>query len=145
MAIDYSGYYTTSSTTYSTAGDQVWYWYDEEGNLRQGGQPSHTHEIPNTHGNWSSGTWQQSQSIPSIQSIYAEGEEVMRFNKGVEMKVNGKWVKVESYLERLDMLDKMMERMYELLSPWQRKKLMFEQLEKQTEDFEHFDPDLFKV
>ena len=160
MAISYnSNYYTTnspystSSTTYSTAGDQVWYLYDEEGNLRQGGQPSHTHEMPShNHSNWGGGTWQQSprkilESQPNDDVVFygKDGKELMKLNDGIQMKVSGKWIKVEEYLERLDQLDSMMERMYELLSPYQRKKLMFSQLEKQEEDFEHFDQDLFKV
>lgn len=161
MAISYSTgdlynnhTYTTSSTTYSTAGDQVWYYYDDQGNLRQGQQQSHNHEIlpSHNHGNWGGGEWQQPsvkilETQPNDNVVFygKDGVELMKLNEGVQMKVGGKWVKVEEYLERLDQLDSMMEKMYELLSPWQRKKLMFSQLEKKDEDFEHFDPDLFKV
>ena len=162
MAITYStgdlynnNTYTTSSITYSTAGNEVWYYYNNEGELMQGNQaPSHNHEIlpSHTHGNWGGGTWQAHphtvvECTPSneIKFYGKDGQEVMKLNSGVEMKVGGKWVKVEEYLERLDQLDSMMNKMYELLSPYQRKKLMFSQLEKQDEEFEHFDSDLFKV
>ena len=158
MAIDFNtGGYSTSSTTYSSTGDQVWYYYDNDGNLVQGIAPPHTHEISshnhgNNHGYYGFDSWQ----IPSVKRLEVQpndnivifgndGVELMKFNEGVEMKVGGKWVKVEKYLEKIDTLDSMMERMYELLSPWQKKELMYSQLEKQDEEFKHFDPDLFKV
>lgn len=150
MATTYStgDYYTTSTagtgTYYTTAApSQQWYYYNSDGEIIQSDNaPQHTHEMPgHTHGNWGGGTWQQQGKI-----IFSDGEdEVMRLNKGVEMKVGGKWVKVEDYLERLDQLDAIMERMYQILSPWQREQLKFQQQEKEDGDFEHFDPDLFKV
>jgi len=138
-----SGEYTTSTTH---SGDQIWYYCDNDLNMVQGitpPAPLHNHGFDS----WQAPSVKRIEVQPSDNVvIYGNGGvELMKFNEGVEMKVNGKWVKVEPYLERIDELDKMMESMYQLLSPWQRKKLMFEQLEKQDKEFKHFDPDLFKV
>jgi len=130
-----------TSTTYSTAGDQIWYYTEPQAPQA----PIHNHTYD--HNNWLTGQTFSDKSLPSHNIvIYGnKGVELMRFNEDIEMKVGGKWVKVEKYLEKIDILDSMMERMYELLSPWQKKELMYSQLEKQDEEFKHFDPDLFKV
>lgn len=156
MAVSYNGgyyysqpqhYTATTATTYSTGGNDVWYWREADGTLKQSESPSHTHEMPgHTHGSLDAGSWRIADTTPENMVFHGtDGEPVMKINKGIEMKVGGKWVKVEEYLERLDMLDSMMEKMYELLSPWQREKLMHSQLQHKEDDFEHFDPDLFKV
>jgi len=148
MAIDFNtGWFSTSSTTYSTTGDQVWYRYGNDDNLVQITEPP-----LHNHGNNGMDSWQttsgwriESQPNDNVVIYGNDGVELMKFNEGVQMKVGGKWVKVEEYLQKIDSLDSMMGRMYELLSPWQKKKLMYSQLEKQDEEFKHFDPDLFKV
>lgn len=157
MALDINTGWFSTSSTYSTTGDkaddQVWYRYGNDDNLVQITEPSlYNHNHGNNGMDSFSINWQTT-SVKRIEVqpndnvlIYGnDGVELMKFNESVQMKVRGKWVKVEEYLQKIDALDSMMERMYELLSPWQKKKLMFSELEKQDEEFKHFDPDLFKV
>ena len=150
LTTNWNDTYSASSNYYSTTTaptSQRWYWYNSDGQISQSDRPPqvHTHEMPShNHGTWND-NWRVS-SKPNLVISNADGEPIMKFNKDVQMRVGDEWVNVEEYLEKIDVLDKMMTMMYNTLSPWQKEKIMIE-LNQSTEDddTEHLDPDLFKV
>jgi hypothetical protein len=137
--------YTT--TTDSTA--QQWYYYNPNGNLIQSdGPPTHKHDMPSHNHGYGNGNWTiQSPEAEINHGICVEGEQIVKFNDDVQFKVNGEWVSVEDLSLRIKTLEVITERLYDLLSPWQKEKLEVDrlELEDKKDEFEHFDPDLFKV
>lgn len=131
--------YTTSTTAPS---NQIWYYYDSDGEIVQSdASPQHTHEMPgHNHGNWKI-------QMPKNDSLFYGAEEIMKYNGDMQFKVNGDWISVDDLSLRIKTLEVITERLYNMLSPWQKKKLDVDRmdLEDKKDEFEHFDPDLFKV
>ena len=71
----------------------------------------------------------------------------MSIQDDVKVKVDGEWVSVRDLNLRLKTLEVITEKLYNMLSPWQKKMLDVDRmdLEDKKEEFEHLDPDLFKV
>ena len=79
--------------------------------------------------------------------MFYDGKEIMKYNGDVQFRVKDKWVSVEDLFLRLKTLEMITERLYNTLSPWQRKQLNVDEMmpEDKKDEIEHLDPDLFKV
>ena len=140
-----------SGASYTTTTDtsaQQWYYYDYDDHLvkSDGPPPQHTHEMPShKHDYGGSGNW--TIQVPKNDNLFYDGEEIMKYNGDVQLKVNGEWISVENLSLRIKTLEVITERLFNMLSPWQKKKLDVDRmdLEDKKDEFEHFDPDLFKV
>jgi len=140
MTTNWNDSYTTSTNYYttSTASDsQKWYYYSTDGEMLRADQPPQEH----TH-NHTIGMWQQ----PKHEGISLNGEEVMKFNDDVQLRVDGEWVSVKDMKTRLDTMEVIIEKLYNLLPEWQKRILNLDVVKDSKEDKdEYLDPDLFKV
>lgn len=138
-----------SYTTTTDTPNQTWYYYDPDGELIQSDGPpqqQHTHEMPSHNHSFGGNTNWQIQ-VPKNDGLFHNGEEIMKYNGDVQFKVNDEWISVDDLSLRIKTLEVITERLYNMLSPWQKKKLDVDRmdLEDKKDEFEHFDPDLFKV
>lgn len=133
-------YTTATGTSYTSSPSQTWYYYDNGGQLVQSDvSPQHTHDMPShNHGNWTI-------QSPQEHGISINGEEIMKFNDDIQMKIEGDWVSMTETVKRIEVMELMLKSMYGMLSPWQKGELAKMRPEDKKDDFEHFDPDLFKV
>ena len=138
----------TWATTSSTAAGpyQTWYYYDDNGELIQGVQPpQHTHTMPSHNHNNLDSNWRIQPQIHTGLSM--NGEEIMKYNGNVEFKMDGGWISIDEINLRIKTLEMITEKLYNLLPAWQRKIINMDEMdpEDKEEEFEHLDPDLFKV
>lgn len=128
------------TTTTNTGGNQTWYYYDSNGEaVRSDSMPSHSHSLPASGGSWRDDPKDQD-------ALYVKGEKVVKYNGDLEFKQNGKWVSLSEITSRIDVMEVLVERMYNMLSPWQKKKLESDRQElKEEQELDYIDPDLFKV
>lgn len=140
--------YTTSTNYYSTSGtttsdNQSWYYYNTDGEMLRADQPpqEHQHVTAPSH-NHTIGMW----NPPAENNISLNGEPVVKFNDDVQLKVNGEWVSVEDMMKRLETMEVVVEKLFNLLPEWQKRILNMD-VEKDSKDEkdEYLDPDLFKV
>jgi len=138
-----------SYTTTTDSTSQQWYYYDYKDHLvKSDGPPIQTRDLPShnhSHGVGDSGNW--TIQVPKNDGLFYDGKEIMKYNGDVQFKVNGEWISVDDLSLRIRTLEVITEKLYNLLSPWQKEKLDVDrmELEDKKDGFEHFDPDLFKV
>lgn len=145
---------SASSTVYSTAAgpSQTWYYYDNDGELIQSDAPQHTHEMPSHNHSISNGSggWNgwRIQKPPEDLAFSVGGEQIMKYKDDLHIKIDGDWISVKDLSLRIKTLEVITEKLYNLLSPWQKNVILNVdkmELEEKDDEFEHFDPDLFKV
>ena len=136
-----------SYTTTTDASSQQWYYYDYKDHLvKSDGPPIQTRDLPShSHGGGDNGNW--TIQVPKNNGMFYDGKEIMKYNGDVQFRVKDKWVSVEDLFLRLKTLEMITERLYNTLSPWQRKQLNVDEMmpEDKKDEIEHLDPDLFKV